>query len=868
MTTQPITQETADLHLVLSPELSGTVIDFPGQPDLAAIRAGKEQIGEEEAAFLMERGSLVGRLNAKIAIYRTVERMQAAIPGIECIPSPRKLRGDINVLAGELAVTDVKRQYVINTREQIAERAAKREARPAQARVERAAQKLAEEKAQEKERQLAAQRAAKLALREEKAAARAAERQERTIELQAEKLASQVARKQAAERKAQEAEQHKVAAKAERVARRQTREEQAKADQEAARIARQQVAQERQAQAERNKAHGPALRMHKIFLAKQEKASAAEERTVERQRIAQEQAEERQLARERSKAFTEGRRMHTVFLAKEAKQQRHDSYETVANQLAGLALSKIPDLAAFERQKINEKTELRALQNSAQFIQLVAGEKQLPIAEATAVRLLALRLSEVYTALGGIQHRAIPGRAQGLDQYLDGSALQEIVSSGVMTSGSIYTLLPNAAKLLNNYGIGKEQLENALAALASDPTTIIEELLPMPTVIAEHAQAKVAQDAALAAARAQLRAREPKPAPIPRQRQYSSEAKSKAPKLGPEKNTDFDLDERQAGIWDENTEYEPGEEDSVKPIDIVKRYFQDIGKTPLLTAVEEVDLAKQVEAGLYAEELLSNGNQLSPSYERDLKFIVLEGQKAHRHLIEANLRLTVSIAKRYQGKGLDLLDLVSEGNLGLIRAVEKFDYTKGYKFSTYATWWIRQALQRSLADKARSIRVPVHMNELISKVNRVRRELTQTLSSEPTPEQIGTELDLTPERVMEVIQFGKDTLSLQSPIGDDDSTLGDFIADKHTVDPYDEADKNMDMGMLWKMLDKLTFRERQVITMRFGLDDDRPKTLDEIGRLCDLTREGVRQVEIRALGKLRHPSQMQRLENAGLKPED
>jgi RNA polymerase primary sigma factor len=290
-------------------------------------------------------------------------------------------------------------------------------------------------------------------------------------------------------------------------------------------------------------------------------------------------------------------------------------------------------------------------------------------------------------------------------------------------------------------------------------------------------------------------------------------------------------------------------------IDLVKAYLREIGRVPLLTAVEEVDLAKRIEAGLFAQEKLrmsaEEGLKLTPTMKRDLQWVARDGEKAKRHLLEANLRLVVSLAKRYQGRGLDLLDLVQEGNLGLVRAVEKFDYAKGYKFSTYATWWIRQALQRALADQGRTIRVPVHMAELITKVTRVRRELTQSLGRDPSAEEIGAQLEMTATKVEEIIAFGRDTLSLQSPVGDDEATLGDFITDTESVDPVQAVETQMLQSQLNAVLDSLPERSAIVVRMRFGLDDGRPRTLDEVGRHLGLTRERIRQIERDTLAELR-----------------
>jgi RNA polymerase primary sigma factor len=290
-------------------------------------------------------------------------------------------------------------------------------------------------------------------------------------------------------------------------------------------------------------------------------------------------------------------------------------------------------------------------------------------------------------------------------------------------------------------------------------------------------------------------------------------------------------------------------------IDLVKAYLREIGRVALLTAELEVDLAKRIEAGLFATEKLrqhhAGETKIAAAMRRDLVEIEKDGEIAKRHLLEANLRLVVSLAKRYQGRGLDLLDLVQEGNLGLVRAVEKFDYAKGYKFSTYATWWIRQALQRALADQGRTIRVPVHMAELITKVTRTRRDLTQSLGREPSSEEIGEPLAMTAEKVEEILRHGRDTLSLQAPVGDDEAVLGDFIHDVDSIDPQAAVETQMLHGQLSEVLDSLPERSAIVMRMRFGLDDGRPRTLDEVGRHLGLTRERIRQIERDTLAEIR-----------------
>ena len=290
-------------------------------------------------------------------------------------------------------------------------------------------------------------------------------------------------------------------------------------------------------------------------------------------------------------------------------------------------------------------------------------------------------------------------------------------------------------------------------------------------------------------------------------------------------------------------------------IDLVKAYLREIGRVALLTAEMEVDLAKRIEAGLFANEKMRLSGlgelKLAAAMKRDFAEIIRDGEVAKRHLLEANLRLVVSLAKRYQGRGLDLLDLVQEGNLGLVRAVEKFDYAKGYKFSTYATWWIRQALQRALADQGRTIRVPVHMAELITKVTRTRRDLTQSLGREPTTEELGEPLGMTAAKVEEILRHGRDTLSLQAPVGDDEAVLGDFITDTDSIDPQAAVETQMLHGQLSEVLDSLPERSAIVMRMRFGLEDGRPRTLDEVGRHLGLTRERIRQIERDTLAEIR-----------------
>ncbi|WP_420883369.1 RNA polymerase sigma factor [Brevibacterium koreense] len=292
--------------------------------------------------------------------------------------------------------------------------------------------------------------------------------------------------------------------------------------------------------------------------------------------------------------------------------------------------------------------------------------------------------------------------------------------------------------------------------------------------------------------------------------------------------------------------------------DPVKDYLKQIGKVALLNAAEEVDLAKRIEAGMYAEHLLDAGGITEPRESMDYKWIIHDGRIAKNHLLEANLRLVVSLAKRYTGRGMLFLDLIQEGNLGLIRAVEKFDYTKGFKFSTYATWWIRQAITRAMADQARTIRIPVHMVEVINKLARVQRQMLQDLGREPSPEELAKELDMTPERVVEVQKYGREPISLHTPLGEDgDSEFGDLIEDSEAVVPSDSVSFTLLQEQLHSVLDTLSEREAGVVSMRFGLNDGQPKTLDEIGKVYGVTRERIRQIESKTMAKLRHPSRSQ-----------
>jgi RNA polymerase primary sigma factor len=299
--------------------------------------------------------------------------------------------------------------------------------------------------------------------------------------------------------------------------------------------------------------------------------------------------------------------------------------------------------------------------------------------------------------------------------------------------------------------------------------------------------------------------------------------------------------------------------------DSVRAYLKQIGKVALLNAVQEVELAKRIEAGLYAAERLTSATELTDPKEpsatqlrRDLSWIVRDGERAKNHLLEANLRLVVSQARRYTGRGMAFLDLIQEGNLGLIRAVDKFDYTKGYKFSTYATWWIRQAITRAMADQARTIRIPVHVVEIMNRLSRLQRDMMRDLGREPTPEELAKEMDITPEKVLEVQQYAREPISLDQTIGEDGSSqLGDFIEDSEAVVAVDAVSFGLLREQLHSVLATLSEREAGVVRLRFGLTDGQPRTLDEIGQVYGVTRERIRQIESKTMHKLRHPSRSQ-----------
>jgi RNA polymerase primary sigma factor len=338
------------------------------------------------------------------------------------------------------------------------------------------------------------------------------------------------------------------------------------------------------------------------------------------------------------------------------------------------------------------------------------------------------------------------------------------------------------------------------------------------------------------------------------------EAEEGAPEGAPKAEGKADAGDEEIFVFGDDDDDLPAAQVAVAgaTADPVKDYLKQIGKVPLLNAEQEVELAKRIEAGLFAEEKLAEGRGLTDDQRIDLEWIAEDGRRAKNHLLEANLRLVVSLAKRYTGRGMLFLDLIQEGNLGLIRAVEKFDYTKGYKFSTYATWWIRQAITRAMADQARTIRIPVHMVEVINKLARVQRQMLQDLGREPTPEELAVELDMTPEKVVEVQKYGREPISLHTPLGEDgDSEFGDLIEDSEAIQPGEAVSFTLLQEQLHSVLDTLSEREAGVVSMRFGLTDGQPKTLDEIGKVYGVTRERIRQIESKTMSKLRHPSRSQ-----------
>ncbi|TLM71233.1 MAG: RNA polymerase sigma factor RpoD, partial [Actinobacteria bacterium] len=396
---------------------------------------------------------------------------------------------------------------------------------------------------------------------------------------------------------------------------------------------------------------------------------------------------------------------------------------------------------------------------------------------------------------------------------------------------------------IGDIDLSPEQVDNIFAHFTDQKIEIIDQSAAEPLPTDDEADDIIAKDEELTAAGEEAATEE-----IPDDSVMDEEAAKPATKPGKKK----------ARRRTEATVTHPLTSDPVR------MYLKEIGKVPLLTARQEVDLAMKIEAGLEAaarsDEAAGRGIKLERAEQRRLDRIEAIGLDAKRQLVEANLRLVVSIAKRYVGRGMLFLDLIQEGNLGLIRAVEKFDYGKGFKFSTYATWWIRQAITRAIADQARTIRIPVHMVETINKLIRVQRQLLQDLGREPLPEEIAEKMEMTPERVREILKISQEPVSLETPIGEEeDSQLGDFIEDSEAVVPPEAASFTMLQDQLCRVLDSLSERERKVIELRFGLLDGHPRTLEEVGKEFGVTRERIRQIESKTLSKLRHPSRAQKL---------
>ncbi|MGA5821404.1 RNA polymerase sigma factor [Kitasatospora sp. NPDC094028] len=414
----------------------------------------------------------------------------------------------------------------------------------------------------------------------------------------------------------------------------------------------------------------------------------------------------------------------------------------------------------------------------------------------------------------------------------------------------------------------------AVAAAAAPAPTVSAEITVEATTVVTEVKATVAKKAAPAKKAAAKKTAAPAKKAAAKKTAAGKTAKGDEELLGEEElledvalpgdkpGEEAEPEEESQGfvLSDDDEDDAPAQQVAVAgaTADPVKDYLKQIGKVPLLNAEQEVELAKRIEAGLFAEDKLSAADKLAPKLKRELEIIAEDGRRAKNHLLEANLRLVVSLAKRYTGRGMLFLDLIQEGNLGLIRAVEKFDYTKGYKFSTYATWWIRQAITRAMADQARTIRIPVHMVEVINKLARVQRQMLQDLGREPTPEELAKELDMTPEKVIEVQKYGREPISLHTPLGEDgDSEFGDLIEDSEAVVPADAVSFTLLQEQLHSVLDTLSEREAGVVSMRFGLTDGQPKTLDEIGKVYGVTRERIRQIESKTMSKLRHPSRSQ-----------
>ena len=433
-----------------------------------------------------------------------------------------------------------------------------------------------------------------------------------------------------------------------------------------------------------------------------------------------------------------------------------------------------------------------------------------------------------------------------------------------MTSSSTAETSPTAKSSTPSASTATESIEAEAvetdSADASGTVTTAAKKAPAKKAAAKKAPAAKAAPRKTAAKKAAAKAAEPEVEPEAEEETEENDAKKR------DSTTDAKVEASGGFVYNASVDDAPAQQvvTAGATADPVKDYLKQIGKVALLNAAQEVELAERIEAGLYAEQKLKGDETLRDKNDRltkagrELTMIADDGRAAKDHLLEANLRLVVSLAKRYTGRGMLFLDLIQEGNLGLIRAVEKFDYAKGYKFSTYATWWIRQAITRAMADQARTIRIPVHMVEVINKLARVQRQMLQDLGREPTPEELAKELDMTPEKVVEVQKYGREPISLHTPLGEDgDSEFGDLIEDSEAVVPADAVSFTLLQEQLHSVLDTLSEREAGVVSMRFGLEDGQPKTLDEIGKVYGVTRERIRQIESKTMSKLRHPSRSQ-----------
>ncbi|MDN6328098.1 MAG: RNA polymerase sigma factor [Brachybacterium sp.] len=449
-------------------------------------------------------------------------------------------------------------------------------------------------------------------------------------------------------------------------------------------------------------------------------------------------------------------------------------------------------------------------------------------------------------------HRAAAGRRNSVTS-------SSTAETSPQAESSTRASAPKAAKNTEAEAVETDAADSSQATTATSEKVSAKKA-PAKKAAAKKAPATKAAPRKTAAKKAAAKAVEPEAETDVEEEAEDSEAKKA------QSSSDAKVEASGGFVYNANVDDAPAQQvvTAGATADPVKDYLKQIGRVALLNAAQEVELAERIEAGLYAEQKLKGDDssrdkngRLTKS-GRELTMIVDDGRAAKDHLLEANLRLVVSLAKRYTGRGMLFLDLIQEGNLGLIRAVEKFDYAKGYKFSTYATWWIRQAITRAMADQARTIRIPVHMVEVINKLARVQRQMLQDLGREPTPEELAKELDMTPEKVVEVQKYGREPISLHTPLGEDgDSEFGDLIEDSEAVVPADAVSFTLLQEQLHSVLDTLSEREAGVVSMRFGLEDGQPKTLDEIGKVYGVTRERIRQIESKTMSKLRHPSRSQ-----------